>query len=79
MGHIGPPIAASLYGSSQPENCKDCQRYQRVWLALNIESTNELIEGFYGSSYAAQSLRYQPGSGYGPERVLALWMSNVVC
>ena len=35
MGHIGPPIATSLYGSSRPENRKDCQRYQRVWLALN--------------------------------------------
>ena len=42
-------------------------------------STNEFIEGFYGSSDAAQSLCNQPGSGYGPERVLALWMSNVVC
>ena len=43
MGHIGPPIAASLYGSSQPENRKDCQRYQRVWLALNKWTYRRLL------------------------------------
>ena len=58
-------------------------RHQKIANTVNAikecgwRSTNEFIEGFYGSSDAAQSLRYQPGSGYGPERVLALWMSNV--
>ena len=40
-------------------------------------STNEFVEGFYGSSEAAQSLRYQLGSIYSPECMLTSWMSNV--
>ena len=40
-------------------------------------TTNDFVEGFYCSSEAAQSLRYQPGSSYGPERILTAWMSNV--
>jgi hypothetical protein len=40
-------------------------------------TTNEFVEGFYGSSNeAAQSFCYQPGSSYGPERILTTWMSN---
>jgi hypothetical protein len=40
-------------------------------------TTNEFVEAFYGSSEAAQSLRYQPNTSYGPERILTAWMSNV--
>jgi hypothetical protein len=40
-------------------------------------TTNEFIEGFYDSSEAVQSLRYQPGSSYAPECILTSWMSNV--
>ena len=43
-------------------------------------STNQFIEAFYASSGAStlsQSLRYQPDSTYGPERIMTAWMANV--
>ena len=40
-------------------------------------STNHFIEAFYSSTEASQSLRYQQGSEYGPERIMTTWMENV--
>ena len=40
-------------------------------------STNQFVEAFYSSTEAAQSLRYQQGSEYGPERIMTAWMKNV--
>jgi hypothetical protein len=39
-------------------------------------TTNEFVEGFYGSREAVQSLHYQPGSIY-ERAILTSWMSNV--
>jgi hypothetical protein len=36
-------------------------------------STNQFIQAFYASSEATQSLRYQPDSAYGPERIMTAW------
>ena len=40
-------------------------------------STNQFVEAFYSSTEAAQSLRYQEGSDYGPEQIMTAWMKNV--
>ena len=78
MGHIGPPIAALF-----PMAPRQQARNQKILKTVNAikecgwRSTNDFLEAFYGSSEAAQSLRYQSGSSYGPERILTSWMSNV--
>jgi len=39
-------------------------------------STNQFIEAFYASGEATQSLRYQPDSTYGPERIMTAWSDS---
>jgi len=89
MGHIGPhsinallerkPFVTHCFTMPPGQQAHD-QKISKTVKAIKKcgwRTTNEFFEGFYGSSEAAQSLRYQPGSSYGPERILTAWMSNV--
>jgi hypothetical protein len=81
VGHIGHRLLQHVWSPSMPPGQKP--RDEKVIQTIQAikdcgwRSTNQFVEVFYGSTVAAQSLRYQPGSEYSPERIMSAWMKNV--
>ena len=77
IGHIGPPIAILFPMAPGQHHRQKISKTVNAIKNCGWRTTNEFIKGFYDSSEAVQSLCYQSGSSYGPERILTSWMSNV--
>src|ERR1700761_2725835 len=78
-GHIGPTNHISFFLMPPGQKSRDEKVIQTIQAIKNCgwRSTNQFVEVFYNSTEAAQSLRYQQGSEYGPERIMTAWMKNV--
>jgi hypothetical protein len=62
MGHIGLPILRLTPFHLWLLDNKKIKKTVDAIKKCGWRTTNEFVEGFYGSSEAVQSLRYQPGS-----------------
>ena len=83
VGHIGPTkhmllqhVSSPMLPGQKPRDEKVIQTIQAI-KNCGWRSTNQFVEVFYSSTVAAQSLRYQLGSEYSPERIMSAWMKNV--
>lgn len=70
------PSLPSLFHNMPPGQRSQSTKLKETTAAikkLGWRSTNDFIQAFYCSPLAAQALRYQPGSTFGPANVLASW------